>query len=370
MDLPEVTESVWTASTFAGNDTLWSRAFTDSELEVLEKGAEGILNASIDIDQDTISLSAVGAAASSLPKTFIGSLHALRDNILLKGQGFYLLRGLPSRAWGDKKSSAAFLLLSKVMGNLRQQNGAGHVLGHVTDLGLSSSNPNVRVYQTHERQTFHTDSSDLVALLCLRPAKHGGDSFLVSAGAVFNALRTRSPHLAKALLEPLATDRRGEVPAGQLPFFEIPVFQPHCGHLSVIYQRQYIDSAQRFEQARRLDPTTVAALDAFDALCNSEEFQVRMRLEPGDVQLVHNHALLHDRSAFEDFSGEPTLKRHLLRSWIAPPPPAPVRPLPEVYAQRFGSVVAGERGGVHLEGVSPVARWVPPPSMASKVALL
>ena len=365
-DLPEVTESVWTASTFDGKDS-WSRVFTDTEIEVLEKAAQSLCLG--DKDDTNISLAAVDAAVLALPRSFIEGLHALRDNTLLKGQGFFVLRGLPTAAWGDRKSAAAFLLLSKVLGNLRQQNGAGHVLGHVTDLGLSSSDPSVRVYQTHERQTFHTDSCDVVALLCLRPAKQGGDSFLVSAGAIYNALRARSPHLLRALLKPLATDRRGEIPARQLPFFNIPVFPYHCGHLNVIYQRQYIDSAQRFEQAGRLDPTTLAALDAFDALCNSEEFQVKMRLEPGDVQLVHNHALLHDRSAFVDFE-DPALKRHLLRAWIAPCPPAPVRPLPEVYAQRFGSVTPGERGGVHLEGVAPIARWVPPPSMAPIVALL
>ena len=39
-------------------------------------------------------------------------------------------------------------------------------------MGLSSNDPGVRIYQTRERQTFHTDSADIVALLCLqRPAR-------------------------------------------------------------------------------------------------------------------------------------------------------------------------------------------------------
>jgi hypothetical protein len=218
------------------------------------------------------------------------------------------------------------------------------------------------VYQTHERQTFHTDSCDIVSLLMLRPARSGGDSFLVSAGAVFNELRARRPSLLRHLLRPLATDRRGEVPQGMLPFFTIPVFSLHGGFLNVIYQRQYIDSAQRFAEAPRLSAETVAALDAFDAVCNDPHMQVTMRLEAGDVQFVHNHALLHDRSAFEDFAddGRGLRRRHLLRAWIAPEPPAPVRPLPEAFAQRFGGVEPGRRGGVELDGVAPVARVVPP----------
>ena len=31
------------------------------------------------------------------------------------------------------------------------------------------------------------------------------------------------------------------------------------------------------------------------------------------------------------------------------------------WAARFGSVAPGARGGVQLQGVPPVARWLPPP---------
>ena len=203
----------------------------------------------------------------------------------------------------------------------------------------------------------------------LRKAKAGGQSFLVSAGAVYNALRARTPLLLRELLRPLATDRRGEVPPGAQPFFTLPVLNLHDGLLSVIYQRQYIDSAQRFAAAERNTEATVAALDAFDALCNDPALQVQMVLEPGDVQLVHNHVLLHDRSAFEDYA-EPGRRRHLLRAWLAPEPPAPVRPLPSAFAQRFSSVEAGRRGGVGLDGVAPVARWVAPPVASAQNALL
>jgi len=64
---------------------------------------------------------------------------------------------------------------------------------------------------------------------------------------------------------------------------------------------------------------------------------------------VHNHTILHDRTAFEDYP-ELERKRHLLRLWLAP---ARARPLPEVYAERFGSVTAGDRGGVVVPGAKP-----------------
>ena len=78
----------------------------------------------------------------------------------------------------------------------------------------------------------------MVGLLCLHPAKSGGLSSLVSSVTIFNEMRQRQPALARVLFEPIETDRRGEVPAGQKPYFFIPVFNWHAGLLSAIYQSQ------------------------------------------------------------------------------------------------------------------------------------
>jgi Taurine catabolism dioxygenase TauD, TfdA family len=229
------------------------------------------------------------------------------------------------------------------------QNADGHLLGHVRDLGLSSQDPNTRIYQTRERQTFHTDSCDVVGLLCLRPAKSGGLSSLVSSTTIFNEMRRRRPDLLNVLLLPVETDRRGEVPLGSKPYFSIPVFNWHEGLLSAIYQRQYIESARRFPGVAPLSAVQIEALDLLDELANYPNLNLMMALETGDIQLVHNHTILHDRTAFEDFP-EPERKRHLLRLWVAPPG---ARPLPAVFAERFGSVTPGTRGGVSVEGSSP-----------------
>jgi hypothetical protein len=266
---------------------------------------------------------------------------------LLHGRGFVLVKGLPVGRWSKREAALAFVGLGAHLGRARPQNAAGHLLGHVKDLGLSSTDPAVRIYQTHERQTFHTDSCDVVGLLCLQAARRGGDSMLVSSTTIFNELRRQDPGLAALLFEPIATDRRGEVPQGMKPYFEIPVFSWHEGALTAIYQRQYIDSAQRFPDAPRLTPRHVEALDAFDALAEDPALHGVMRLEPGDMQFVHNHTLLHDRTAFEDWP-DPARRRHLLRLWLAMPG---ARALPEVFAQRYGSVTVGDRGGVRVPGM-------------------
>jgi len=320
----------------------WIETLSSGEIEELDRAIRHLA------DRDT-DLAAIHAADFPLPTLALRLRRIVSE--VLDGRGFALLRGLDIERYDRRAVAIAFLGLGSHLGNPRPQNAKGHLLGHVKDLGLSSADPNVRIYQTHERQTFHTDSCDVVALLCLKTAKAGGLSTLVSAITIYNEMRARQPDLAAALFEPIETDRRGEISAEQLPYFRIPVFNWHAGLLSVMYQRQYIESARRFADVPPLTLRQIAALDLFDSLANDPALNLHMAFQPGDIQLVHNHTLLHDRTAFEDWP-EPERRRHLLRLWLAP---ANARPLPAVFAERYGTVEPGTRGGVLVAGVCPSA---------------
>jgi hypothetical protein len=325
------------ASTWYGPDmaprTDWIETLSHTELGELAAASEPWMGERADL----ASISREQFVLPTLARRIATTLKELLD-----GRGFVLWRGLPVEQWGRRRSAIAFYGLGTHLGNPISQNAQGHVLGHVRDMGLSSNDPNVRIYQTRERQTFHTDSADLVGLLCLQTARSGGASALVSSSMLYNEMRARRPDLAACLFEPLATDRRGEVPRGAKPYFEIPVFNWHAARLSAIYQRQYIDSAQRFSDAPRLSARQIEALDLLDALTDDPRLNFTMELERGDIQFVHNHALLHDRTAFTDWP-EPERRRHLLRLWLSP---ADARELPAVFAQRYGELVPGRRGGV------------------------
>src|SRR5262245_29767258 len=214
----------------------WIEHLSETEIAEVERATRPLAEASVDI---------ASIHRDDFPLPILGPrLQRILDETL-NGRGFALIRCLPVERRTKLESAIAFFGIGAHIGAARPQNAKGHALGHVKDLGLSSSNPNARIYQTHERQTFHTDSCDVVALLCLRPAKSGGLSSLVSSVTIFNEMRRRRPDLAKILFEPVETDRRGEMDAGQKPYFRIPVFNWHEGLLSTIYQRQYIESARR-----------------------------------------------------------------------------------------------------------------------------
>lgn len=325
--------SAWLGNEMARTPDRWLHELDAGEIAELQQAAGQYLALGRDIGE---------IDKESFPLPFFSKrLEDLRDK-LLHGIGFEVIRGLPVRQWSLEASATVFCGIGAHLGNARSQNAAGHILGHVKDTGADATDVNTRIYLTNERQTFHTDSTDVVGLLCLRNAKRGGESLLVSAETIYNRMREEHPDLLPYLFEDIATDRRGEIPDGAAPYFRIPVLNWYREKLTVIYQRQYIESAQRFTGAPKLTGRHVEALDWFDRLANDPALHLEMRLEPGDIQFVYNHALLHDRTAFDDWP-DPERRRHLLRLWLSIDGD---RPLPECFSERYGSIEIGDRGGI------------------------
>ena len=71
----------------------------------------------------------------------------------------------------------------------------------------------------------------------------------------------------------------------------------------------------------------------------SDAYLLRMDFQPGDIQLLNNHVILHMRDEYEDWP-EPERQRLLLRVWLNVPNG---RPLAPDFADRLNS---GVRGGV------------------------
>jgi len=321
--------------------TDWIRHFSAAELAELDAAVRAFKASGAPLAE---------IARASFPLPGLGPVLAGILAELLEGRGFAMLRGFPVGKYSREEQAIAYLGIGAWFGRARSQNAKGHLLGHVKDLGLDIADPNVRYYQTSRKLEYHTDSVDVVGLLCLKTAKTGGESYIASSMALYNEVLARRPDLLPALFEPFPTDRRGEVPEGMQPWFDMPIYHRHAGRLTCIYVRQYIESAQaQFPQAKRLSAAQVAAMDLLDELANDPQIHLSMAFQPGDMQFLHNHQILHSRNDFENWP-EAERHRHLLRLWLAP---AGARPLPEPFAARYGSVVPGERGGIVVRGTTP-----------------
>jgi hypothetical protein len=320
------------------NRTDWVRHFSGAELAEIDAAVRAFKASGVPMEE---------ISPASFPLPALGpALKAVLAE-MLEGRGFAMLRGFPVERYSRDEQAIAYLGVGAWFGSARSQNAKGHLLGHVKDLGLNIADPKVRYYQTNRKLEYHTDSVDIVGLLCLKTAKSGGESFIASSMTLYNEVLARRPDLVPALFEPYPTDRRGEVPEGMQPWFDMPIFHWHANRLTCIYVRQYIESAQKlFPQAKRLSKAQFEAMDLLDSLVNDPQIHLSMAFLPGDMQFLHNHQILHSRNDFENWP-EPERHRHLLRLWLAP---AVARPLPEIFAPRYGSVTPGERGGIVVRG--------------------
>lgn len=323
----------WLGSELQDRQDLWKTFLSLELIDDLEQAANNFLSLGIDISE---------ISPDNFPLRIFNKHLSELSIKLLDGIGFEVITGLPVYRYSAEMIAIIFCGIGAYLGDARSQNSDGHLLGHVRDIGANPNDQNTRIYQTSQRQTFHTDSADVVGLLCVNEAKEGGDSLLVSAVTIFNQIVELRPDLVEYLFDPIATDRRGEVPIGELPFLTIPPLNLIDNLLTVFYQRQYIDSAQRFSGVLKLSKKHIEALDLFDSLANNTSLHLSMRLRPGDMQFVYNHAFLHDRTGFVDWT-ESTKKRHLLRLWLSMPND---RDLPECFKQRYGSIEVGNRGGI------------------------
>ena len=230
---------------------------------------------------------------------------------LTTGRGFCVLRGVPVERWSESDSEIFFWCLGQHLGIPGAQNPARDLLGHVRDTGESPDD--VRHYRTRVNINFHCDAADVVGLLCLHKAKRGGKSRIVSSVAVYNELLRRRPDLVDRLYEPFMMDTKGEGGVRYLPV------RPCCfdsGVLRTFYHTDYFRSAAGPDGEPILTPEDRSLLDLYNAIAETPGMYLDMDLEPGDVQLLSNHSVMHARTDFEDHP-EPERRRHLLRLWIS-----------------------------------------------------
>jgi hypothetical protein len=302
---PVEAPSAWRGSELARRPESWSVALAPEQIEELDAARRAVRARGL-------ALAEIRRADFPLPAlapVIAGWARELRD-----GRGFVLLRGLPVERWGDEDAALVYWGLGQHLGRPGAQNPAGELLGHVVDMHEEAVNPNVRRYRTAGEIRFHCDLADAVGLLCLRSSRSGGASRIASSVSVYNAILARRPELAARLFEPFLLDSRDEQRAGARPYFPVPPCRFARDRLSTFWHSDYFRSAVRHADVPPFTPLERELLDLYDELAGSEELRLDMQFEPGDVQLISNHVVVHARTAYED---TPSRERHLLRLWLS-----------------------------------------------------
>ena len=92
---------------------------------------------------------------------------------------------------------------------------------------------------------FHTDRADVVGLLCVRKARAGGISKVVSTVTIHNEILRRRPDLHALLCQDYVRTREGEEVGGERKVYALPVFGVRDGRFTSQYSRTFVEAAQR-----------------------------------------------------------------------------------------------------------------------------
>mgnify|MGYP003394292485 CR=1 FL=1 len=336
---------VWQGKDLAASSD-WSKPLPAAALPELEHALRGV-------QARGLAWTEITAADFPLPalNEFLGEL----ADELEDGRGLVKITGFPVGRYSDAELKAIYWGLGVHLGMPRYQNAYGEIMGEIRDeirrygqvTGDSSGQPKSGAPLSSRARTrtngplrFHTDRVDVVSLLCVRPARQGGISKVVSTPAIHNAMLERRPDLLDLLFENYPRSRQGEEASGESQIYTLPVFAMQGGKFTSQYSRTFVEAAQRLPGVPKISPAQNEALDLLAEL--AEELAFQMEFQPGDIQFLNNHVTYHGRTAYED--QDVTNDRLLLRLWLSMPNS---RVLPAGFEALWGTTQPGAlRGGI------------------------
>ncbi|KAF9463721.1 hypothetical protein BDZ94DRAFT_1235994 [Collybia nuda] len=311
---------VWEGSDWVNEDQ-WVYNLSSSELEEIEGGLKHFKNLNVPmgyLSKDTFALSTLSTTLTGLARE------------LYSGRGFFVLRALPVDKYS--REDIAIIYAGKELSGITQvpshnhlpgisshvgrargkQDDTGAVLAHIKDLRVSHAHEgNIgNAAYTTDKQVFHTDVGDLIALLALQSAAEGGVSKISSGGRVYNEIAATRPDLIRTMSEPWILDRFGATP----PYTTRPVLYVEEGHAIIQYSRRHFTGYGDQKRGAEIPPITEAQAEALDTMhFLAEKYSLGLNFQKGDIQYINSMGLLHAREAFRD---DEEHTRHLIRLWL------------------------------------------------------
>ncbi|RYF71526.1 MAG: taurine catabolism dioxygenase TauD [Comamonadaceae bacterium] len=286
--------------------------FTAAEREVIDAGLRHYRSGA---PRDFAQMRKADLPLDGLAPVLADAGRAIQD-----GAGFMMFRGLDVHRYSRDELALIFFAIGLHIGMPMIQSHQGEYLGHVMNLSDIEKSP--RGYHTGGHMGMHTDSCDVVGLMCMHGARSGGASRIANAKAIMGEIERSRPDLAEVLrtgmffrrMEQDAEHGNGVVCSpGRIPIYA----RASDGQFSCYFLGGYIQRAVKAGDAVLSSPEQ-EALDLVNRLAESPEYYLDMQFTDGDMQFLNNRVMLHGRTHYED--GKDIMdRRHLVRMWLKMP---------------------------------------------------
>lgn len=309
--MARIGKKIQNAGAWRGPEIDWVKeglhVFNDEELAEIDQALSHLLKQGNldfpDIKPDNFPLNKVGLL-----------MRGVADR-LRSGRGFLMLRGLPREKYSDDDMTRIYFGLGSYIGTPMTQSYLGDMLGHVMD--VSDYEPKSRGYRKGGGQLMHTDSCDIIGLMCLKSAISGGESRISSAFAVYNEMLDKHPDLLEILEEGLflkRTDEDGRRATRTFSEHRVPFFHDESGEITCYLPTGYARLAEKSGKCN-YTPKESEALYRVRKVAASPELYLDMGFKEGDIQFLNNRMMVHGRTDYQDAKNLED-RRHLLRLWL------------------------------------------------------
>jgi hypothetical protein len=233
--------------------------------------------------------------------------------------GFCLLRGAPEGRFCVDELKMLLLILGNHVGLVGPQEERPRSVGEVMDTGPDM--PKDFYFHRGGALPMHMDPVDVVGLLCVRMAKAGGASGIASAMTVHNEILRQRPDLLQILykgfrrLKRHSSADRGHKRLTEAP---VPVFvDVGAGEKMCNFITESVLAGVR-AGLMTLSAEEQDALALMETIAERSDVMLPMDLRPGDIQLLNNRVILHNRADYEDYPDRDR-RRLMLRLWLTMP---------------------------------------------------
>ena len=300
----------------------WTRATlreSDYRVVLSDAAQRELLDAAATLRRQPVPLLALRPDSLDLPACR-AAMEEVRA-ILTRGVRFALLDRLPIEALAPEEAKALYWILSSMLARPVAQKLDGTIVYDVHDTGQQAlPGSGIRPDKTNIDLQFHNDNAynflmpEFVGLLCLRQAKEGGLSRVMSFATAHNALRERHREVLPRLYEPFWFDRQREFHPGEESTFSAPLFIRDGERLKARLSLHQIRGGYAL-RGGTIDNETTAAIEAIKDVFADPSLRFQFRLETGQIQYVANREIGHSRTEFHDFE-EVERRRLLIRLWL------------------------------------------------------
>lgn len=227
---------------------------------------------------------------------------------VMNGKCAAIIRGIDVSRYSQADCERIFWGIGTHIGMAAVQSSRADRMGYVRS---ERDDPQARGYRSSKELILHTDSRAIIALMSIQVAESSGDSRVASSATIHNVMLKERPDL----LEPLYLGHpylSGEI---ELTPYNIPIFSNVGGVVSCAFFEGHIRAAAK-RLGKPLAEKFDEALVYFRTVAHRDDVSIGFMLDPGEIMICNNFAVLHARTEFKNSAEK---ERLLLRLWLNVP---------------------------------------------------